>query len=62
MDAPVEVRGAPAEPLVPSGAPDLGSAVHPGQSNQQQPKWGAGSGPTGWGRLSGANWVLRTRR
>ncbi len=32
MDAPVEDLGAPAESLGPSGAPDLGSAIHPGQS------------------------------
>jgi hypothetical protein len=31
MDAPVEELGAPAEPLGPSGAPDLGS-FHSGQS------------------------------
>jgi hypothetical protein len=37
MDAPVEVLGAPAEPLGPSGAPDLGSAIHPGPS-EQRPK------------------------
>jgi len=32
MDAPVEKLGAPAEPLRPSGAPHLGSTIHPGQS------------------------------
>jgi hypothetical protein len=40
MDAPVEELGAPAEPFGPSGAPDLGSAIHPGQSNEQRPKCG----------------------
>jgi hypothetical protein len=34
MDAPVEELGAPAEPLRPSGALDLGSAIHPGQSQR----------------------------
>jgi len=38
MDAPVEELGAPAEPLRPSGAPDLGSAIHPGQSRRAWPK------------------------
>ena len=35
MDAPVEELGAPAEPLGPSGAPDLRTATHPGQSQAQ---------------------------
>ena len=35
MDAPVEELGAPAEPLGPSGAPDLG-AIHPSQTQCQR--------------------------
>ncbi len=42
MDAPVEELGAPAEPLGPSGAPDLGSAIHPGQSRRAWPKRSCG--------------------
>ena len=38
MDAPVEELGAPAEPLGPSGAPDVGSTIHPGQSRRAWPK------------------------
>jgi hypothetical protein len=36
MDAPVEELGAPAEPLGPSGAPDLGNAIHPGPNDQRR--------------------------
>ena len=62
MDAPVEELGAPAEPLGPSGAPDLRTATHPGQSQEAAAeKWAAG-GPTCWRRPDGANSVLRTRR
>ena len=42
MDAPVEELGAPADPLGPSGAPDLGSAIHPGQSRRAWPKRSCG--------------------
>jgi hypothetical protein len=40
MDAPVEELGAPAEPLGHSGAPDLGSGIHLGQSQRATPEMG----------------------
>ena len=40
MDAPVEEFGAPAESLRPSGAPDLGSAIHPRQSRRPAAEMG----------------------
>jgi hypothetical protein len=40
MDAPVEELGAPAEPLGPSGAPDLGTGIHPGQSQREAAEMG----------------------
>lgn len=40
MDAPVEELGAPAEPLGPSGAPDLGAPFIPVSPNEQRPKMG----------------------
>jgi len=46
MDAPVEKLGAPAEPLRHSGAPDLRSAIQPGQSSQHRPEWAAAGRPT----------------
>ena len=45
MDAPVEELGAPAEPLWPSGAPDLGSATVP-VSPGERGRHGAAAGPT----------------
>jgi hypothetical protein len=48
MDAPVEELGAPAEPLGPSGAPDVGSAIHTGQSRRARPKRSRGRQRSCW--------------
>jgi hypothetical protein len=45
MDAPVEQLGAPAEPLGPSGAPALGSAIYPGQSQPAAAEIGGSERP-----------------
>ena len=65
MDAPVEELGAPAEPLGPSGAPDLGSAIHLGQSQRAAAELGGceqPNVPTTRGRTGIPNQTLGATR